>query len=272
MIDPHLNIFYSYNRDNEQIENNMTRAFIVTLKFLRSSTLARFLISLLSSKRNDIDPADLQKVKFALQGNIDVDLNLIRKCARRYILAITGDGLLHGPEEMDYGPSSCNEEQIRPDAWIFDSKKPPEFCLLIESKSVENLLGVKQIMAYSRHYFGYHNYDELHNNLISITWYDIVDKCSYFYENDYDYDVNEQERAILKDLVEFLRYCKVIPFSGWNTNSIPECPNYNLSTTVDFRFEAISNSPNYAFPLIVTFGTDKVPKLPSYSINTNTKI
>ena len=36
--DRYLNLFYSYNRDNELIENNLTRAFIVTLQTIEPAT------------------------------------------------------------------------------------------------------------------------------------------------------------------------------------------------------------------------------------------
>jgi len=273
MTDRHLNIFYSYNSDNELIENNMTRAFIVTLKFLAPSTRTRFLVVLLGSRKKDVVELDLQNMEFALQGNIDVDLNLIRKCKHKYILAITGDGLLHGSEKIDNESSSSHTisgEQIRPDGWMFNSKKPQQYFFLIEAKTVDNVLGAEQIMSYGKHYFGYRSYHELRDSLICITWYDIVDECSTFCKN--DVSLNQQERTILGDFVKFLNYCRVIPFSGWNMSDIPAHPNYKFSLDSDFGFERIPNLPDYKFQPTTDLGLDKIPGPPCYFENKKQRI
>ena len=55
-MDRHLNLFYTYNRDPEFIENNLTRAFIVTLRALggdtRRALLKQLLLEPLASKES----------------------------------------------------------------------------------------------------------------------------------------------------------------------------------------------------------------------------
>ena len=49
MPDRHLNLFFSYNSDNELIENNLTRAFVVMLRAVGPSTRERILHHLLQA-------------------------------------------------------------------------------------------------------------------------------------------------------------------------------------------------------------------------------
>ena len=46
MTDQHLNLFYTYNRDSELIENNLTRAWIVTMRMLSAETRSQLLQAL----------------------------------------------------------------------------------------------------------------------------------------------------------------------------------------------------------------------------------
>ena len=95
MLDSHLNLFYSYNRDNELIENNLTRALIVSLGFLTEATRDRFLNELLneSLSRIGIDSIpSFHNAEFALQAYMDKQI--IKKCTQRYVVIIATDRFL----------------------------------------------------------------------------------------------------------------------------------------------------------------------------------
>ena len=75
MTDPHLNLFYSYNQDNELIENNLTRAWIVTLRMLSAEIRNLFLQTLFKNHLQvpDEQLPSFRTAHFALQGKYGVD-------------------------------------------------------------------------------------------------------------------------------------------------------------------------------------------------------
>jgi len=85
MSDPHFNIFYSYGRGSQkdydrisQLEDNVTRGFLIVLKHLSDTDRKEFLWNLLT--RTGINKSQLSNLSFDLQ-NIDDrnDLDKIQK-------------------------------------------------------------------------------------------------------------------------------------------------------------------------------------------------
>lgn len=251
MIDRHLNIFHSYNLDNELIENNLTRAFIVTLRFLSPKLLAQYLSRLLNKDSAVLEKMDLSKVGFALQANIEIDRKQLKDITHKFILTITGDGVILGMDGEDdhkIFDKVRGSKLISPDAWIYDlTFLPPEYCFLIESKLIYNNLLAEQVIAYSKEYYGINSIEEFKQSLICITWYDVLEVCNYFLENNDKSMINPQEIFILEHLKEFLGFYGVSPYTGWNINQIPTLPDYNFLEVLDFKLEQIPFLPEYNF-------------------------
>lgn len=254
MPDPHLNIFYSYDRD--MCEDNMTRALMVTLKTISSSAKKSILVQLL---KNQIDTEFLQgaeHIEFALQGNMSMkDQKRISKVPYRYLISLTGHNII--TEEHKF----CAQEQdgesedlsrVRPDAWIYDGSKQARYCFLIECKTVEADLRASQLIAYGRRFFGITRNSEVDQRTIKLTWAEVVDVCQ---------DViscgaasNRQEESIIRHLIEYLGFSGVVPFRGLPLAEIPELP-------------AISMLVQVAGPIRTnSLGLKKIPEVPDLAL------
>ena len=93
-MDWHLNLFYSYNQDNKLIENNLTRAFIITLRMLSPDTRHRLLDDLLDNplKRLGSDEISFHEAQMALQNHIDQVK--VRRTPHRYLLTLANDRIV----------------------------------------------------------------------------------------------------------------------------------------------------------------------------------
>jgi len=156
MDDSHLNLFFSYNRDNELIENNLTRAFIVTLGILSPSTRDSFLRTLLISQtaptslQEIISKLSFENANFALQSNIEKES--ASKAKVKYILAIASysyetplEQLVDIESMTDIDPTPVALYKSIPDGWVYDHDK--NYCFLIESKVGSNPVKNNQIAS-----------------------------------------------------------------------------------------------------------------------------
>lgn len=265
--DRHLNIFYSYNRDNELIENNMTRAFIVSMRIISRKLRSHILSKLLKSNVKLELLSRLENIDFALQENIPISVDKLREITNKYIITLTGNNIIEDLEK--YSDSKLFDKvqfspYIKPDAWIFDNEKDPNFCFMIECKTINDVLNAEQIIAYAKYFFGIYNYDEMEKIIIRISWYDIVDICSDLLRD--DFLGNEQEALVLENLIGYLSYCNVIPFTGFTFDNIPKFPEYNIAEFLEFNFDRMPEMPIYEFSVFIDFGLERLPKLPSYKI------
>lgn len=268
MQDKHMNIFYSYNHD--LIENNMTRSFMVSLRTI-SPKLRKIILSRLFGQHFEfkIMPT-YENIDFALQENIPIKASKIRKIPNKYLVALTGNNIIEDLEK--YSDQKIFNKvpfspYIKPDAWIFDNEKDPNFCFMIECKTINDVLNAKQIIAYAKYFFGIDNYDEMEKIVIRISWYDIVDICSDLLQE--DFLGNEQEAYVLENLIGYLSYCNVIPFIGFDFDNIPKVPEYNIAEFLEFNFAIVPEPAKYEFSVFIDFGLERLPNLPSYKININ---
>lgn len=243
--DCHLNLFYSYNQGNELIENNLTRAFIVTLKLLSQSTSQLLFKRMLKSIWSDKDFSFVQNMDYALQGNVPIQRGEIKRIPRKFLIALTGNNIIKGLDKFKTEGTVENFKICHgiPDAWIFEKSKTPEFCFLIECKTIEDTLTAEQIISYAKLFYGMNEFNEIERNLIQITWYDVLETCeSLIKENSIK---NKQEERLIKNLMEFLGFYGVGLFKGFDFSAIPELPGYDLSTYIDFRFNEMPDLPDY---------------------------
>lgn len=95
-MDPHLNLFVSYNHDF--VEDNLTRSFILTLKLLPNK-IQRTLLKNIFKRSEYFNPIlrdeclnlKMNQLDFALQGNIHQARSDLFKIPRKFILTITGE-------------------------------------------------------------------------------------------------------------------------------------------------------------------------------------
>jgi hypothetical protein len=235
MQDPHLNLFYTYNRDEELIENNLTRAFIVTLELLAPQSRARLLTSLLGKHRPETNtegdhiPPDFTGAKFALQGYMD--RVLLKRFTQKYILAIASNRYEDIEEAGEAQPVSDlpvrNYSSI-PDAWIYDANMG--YCYLIEAKVGHNPLDSGQIIAHAHDWLGIRKLTKVHERFISITWLDVIKALHEIKSEDLpeNSSLNIQEIKILDNFEEFLNLFGYKRFTGIHFDNFKAPPEFHL--------------------------------------------
>lgn len=239
MEDKHLNLFYSYNRDNELIENNLTRSLIVTLRMLSPQTCTLFLQTLLEPFFCETGQQlpNLQTPQFALQSNVKKEF--IKKIRHNYVLTIATDKVL----EKHPDQAAVYEDSI-PDAWIYDPGQ--EYCFLVEAKVGLYPLGRKQVASHAGGWLGISTND-LENHLLAITWIDVLNVIQ---EID-AHVMNMQESSLLQEFTQFLGYFGYRLFSGFEFRSLAECPEFMLANhlyhekMIFLDFSNLHESPGY---------------------------
>jgi hypothetical protein len=244
MSDKHLNLFYTYNRDNQLIENNLTRAFIVTLRFLEKETCNRFLQKLLEDKisRVGIEIPSFHNVDFALQDNIGKQA--IKNYQVKFVLAIAS----YRFEIADKEEAKTYDDSV-PDAWIFDEKQG--LCILIESKVGLNFLSKSQIASHAKNWLNIPS-NRLAEHLLSISWHEISDLSFTFHKE--AVGLNQQEYLILDNFIDYLGFFGYTLFHGIRLRGIGNPPNIDffgqhteLST---FSLKTLQDCPTFSLNIL----------------------
>ncbi len=245
MVDKHLNLFYTYNRDNELIENNLTRAFIVLLSIVPGQTRHRLLSTLLERSRKGGNTAvgiaglEFTNVGLALQSNIDRSIPL--NSHRKLLLTISTEPLVFASDAI--GPKIEAEDKSEntsrftsiPDAWIYDSDR--SYCVLIEAKVGTYPLDIAQLQAHARDWFGSSLQDlDSRNSLYSVTWIDVLMVLRNAL-NDRSYS-DPAEAKLLFQLVEFLGYYGYRLFDGFNLKVPYPPPDLTIARPSSTKSEA----------------------------------
>lgn len=241
-MDKHLNIFYSY--EHKYLENNMTRAFIVTLKTLSPEKRNEFLNKLFCSDENYSYNLDFKKSRFAFQGNIDLNEDEFHKIDFKILVSLTGNKFIEDIEQYEDSKKFKKIEvskKSRPDAWIYYNEAQPSFCFLFECKPVSVLLNARQIISYGKQYYDYRSYKDVERSLIYLTWYDIIEVCSELLKN--KKALNNSEIVILYDLIEYLEWNDVIYFIGFDFQSMPVLPEVDLTKYFIMNFGDVPSLP-----------------------------
>ena len=241
MNDPHLNLFYSYTFANELIENNLTRAWIVTLSLLsnevRNALLSHLLdhhISILHG--DDIHPITFENPSFNLQGNMNK--LVINRISRLYILAIASRRIEFESEENSSKKITDTYSGSIPDGWIYDTDR--DYCFLIEAKVGMNPLDSRQLLSHAEYWLGIHP-NNVPNHLISITWVDVLDAIEQI-----QLPINQQETFLLTNFVEFLRLFGYKPFNGIGFSNLGDIPKFSLPNVTSQKNLKIKRLKFYA--------------------------
>ena len=229
MTDRHLNLFHCYSarsREGKPVEDNLTRAFIQTIRMLSSRSRKRFLDALFA--RFEHLKCDFSQADVALQGNIpDVCHPRSVKYAPR--------GVKYDVKRIVTIATSTRstsrrvpEEYSRPDAWIFDTTLP-SYCLLVESKCRGDSVSPEQLQGHAE-YFDWDwrtlNWEamKLDPYLLTLTWYDVLGVIDEAIPELSDADsrtaeialrLNDQEKMVLTHLWVFIGYYGYRLFKGF---------------------------------------------------------
>jgi hypothetical protein len=259
-MDRHLNCFLSYNYDNELIENNLTRSFIVTLSGLSPETKN----NLLTTLKSELSCYNFYDACFALQDNIEINPRVFKQ---HKIITISTDNIVCNKDVF----SAIDKDVIKatlltknvpsgapdilkklcsgsiPDAWIFDGVKH-EYCFLIECKKQGDFIYYPQIIRHAFEHYGIADIDEVDLCTINITWYDILGNLNELVKG--KKFQNLQEQFILNQAIEYLGFFGYCEFKGFNfpeLTSIPR-PQHYLNITDKgklFFFNKLDNPPDF---------------------------
>ncbi len=215
MRDRHLNLFYSYNRDNQLIENNLTRALVVTLRHLRPSLRKIVLAEIMLDAALDLD---FEGVKFALQGN--VDRASVAKAQRKYVLTLSSNipQLLTGSREI--------KGRSIPDAWILGRENT--YCILVESKVGNNPLNADQISDHAEGWLGLQGENESQRAIISSSWVRVCDALADIMEDRAPVNATPLEKELISELLQFLQFFGYRSFRGLARNTMAPPPAFIL--------------------------------------------
>lgn len=255
MADKHLNLFYTYNRDTELIENNLTRAFVVFLSLLSGDARHRILSTLLKGSRkitdDDANVEDLrfEDARFALQSNIE--RRLPRNAANKVLLTVSTEPLdtVARATMTDAGIAgeggSRGSPRSVPDAWVYDEDQ--DYCILVEVKVGSYPLDIGQLKAHAHDWFGLNLQVNRslrglgsRNSLRSTTWVDVL-KTLRDASNDHT-RIGPSEGGLLSHITEFIGYYRYRIFDGFDFGGLGAPPRLVIGPSSQPEREALGLS------------------------------
>lgn len=206
--DSHLNIFYSYDSGSKnsfdqlrQLEDNITRSFIITLSHLSKENQIEFIKKLLSIDNINHNPQIAESFYFDLQNLSNNYRNKIRNSKFKFLLlishhksSITKENLLNWKKfnKKNVIPNSNelkkelnndfkqtdsqaklelrHDDASRPDAWIFNDR----IAFLVESKIGNNLQNIDQVYRHLTNSNGLNLKPNSEYEVINVSWKDII--------------------------------------------------------------------------------------------------
>ncbi len=249
MMDKHLNLFYSYGAKDQQgnvkdalNEDNLTRAFIQTVRLLSKEHRRVFLGALFSRAQHlmyldethdgneptSIPPIDFSKADVALQDRIPSKYNpkytSYGDDSRKRVVTISSG---HRPKRQ----GGEKPKDSRPDAWIFD-REGSSFCMLLECKYGDNPVEEYQIRRHGAEWFDKRvwkmekecDWDtHIVPDLLDLTWYNVLEaieatKKELEEESCVSPEAsgrNDIEKTILDELAEYVGYYDYHLFLGF---------------------------------------------------------
>ncbi|MBM3331909.1 hypothetical protein FJY68_08695 [candidate division WOR-3 bacterium] len=220
MADPHLNLFYSYNRspESELIEDNLTRAFIQVLRALSAEARGWFLDQLFKDQDNGLSECDFTRAEFALQDHMTKPAHEFE--VKRIVTLST-----RVPETEEIKPEEQPSGGSRPDAWIYDSnERERSYCLLIECKRGDNPIDPAQLKRHTQEWF--------HAPLKEIVqtplkWNDVLEAIEA--AKNPPSRLNGQELHIVGQLEQFLGFFGYRVFKGFGFAGLRRVPDFRLA-------------------------------------------
>jgi len=238
MADRHLNLFYAYGGHDgvgNLIEDNLTRAFIKTVRMLSPERREAFLKDLFGRARplmfvDRTHPAPPPKpipcVSFA-EADVALQDHIPRKHDPRHrkyehkrVVTISS-----GAQPMKRNRGSG---QSIPDAWIYDCSTA-SFCFLVESKyRDDNPIETGQILRHGdwlgKNWRG-SDWDEcVAPDLLDLTWYDVLEAIETA-------NVGPDaglDRKVFDELAQYIGYYGYRSFRGLDFTSLTMPPEWQI--------------------------------------------
>ena len=278
-MDKHLNCFYTYNHSNELIENNLTRAFIVTIRGLSNKTRNSFMHKLDECFKS----FDFSTAELSLQNNIEVNP---KKFNHKFIITIsTNDEFAN-----EYDFNSIDEELICktltekvclpnitpelnkhlchllsgsiPDAWIYDLFK--QYCFLIECKKNNDTIYYAQIIRHAYENFGMSNLTKINACIIRLIWYDVLKLFIDF--RSLNVFQNDQELYIANNFIQYMSFFGYVYFQGFNFTKLIPKVGFKLLNGSFFNFSVLNNPPRCNLMNRIHFSFNKLNKHPLFQL------
>ena len=246
MTDPHLNLFYTYNQDNQLIENNLTRAFIITTRFLSEPSRDILWNSLIAERvgstliGNSLKSISLENAEFALQDNMDRDIS--RSSLNKFIVSISSYRY-EVPDDIQVTIYTS-----KPDGWIYDQSGT--YCFLVESKIGDNPISNPQIISHALKWLEIPQ-TKLTEHLISLTWNDVVGGVQNLLISTISSEspgLSYQERSLLNDFKDYMKLYGYGKYSGLSFDGLVNAPSLHImeqEKSIDYRLtlNGLADSP-----------------------------
>jgi hypothetical protein len=226
-----MNLFYSYNESNQLIENNLTRAWIVSLKLLSGMVRNHLLKALLARPLGVERLPDFSQARFALQAHMSKEIS--RQSAQRFILAIATERFEEDQEEPDEAVDTGSASTMQPsgggsipDGWIYEEKN---YVYLVESKIGTNPLGAPQLFGEARDWFGFDE-QEARGHILALTWYDVMAAIERTIQGARSGKLllNGQEHLILNEFGTYLGFFGYRLFRGFRLSELGNKPDFSV--------------------------------------------
>lgn len=217
MYDRHMNMFYTYNTFH--LEDNVTRALLLTLKNLAPIHLRLFLRDVILSKSPQAAIRD--RIHLWAEPDFDFDLQITPPDDERLSFStgvIVGVNY-SGNQALAFDASNSINGKARPDALVSDNAN--ELTVILESKLHDGLYK-EQIQ---RHFLNCFNFKSttLEQVFVEITWTAIAE----FFQMVARQSVSEKERLLTSEFVEYLDLLGLVEFLGFQDRDFSNSEELN---------------------------------------------
>ena len=218
--DPHFNLFYSYSiggkrknnsedsldeltlKDKKQfevLEDNLTRAFLITLKSFQNNIIKYFNLLF---KENSIRIDKSKNIYFDLQ-NIDKQLSkkIKDKKTKKILLVISNIKPEITKKDLIKSVAENKSKGSRPDGWLILD----DWAIMIESKIKHNKVDTNQLKRHIEKHFNITK-DNINENfwLVTKSWKQIIDSMNENNFVDTIHNDNPMRKYFIKDFKEVL--------------------------------------------------------------------
>lgn len=220
----HLNLFYSYRTNH--IEDNVTRALLITLSRLTPVHLRLFIRDLVLKKKTDLS----HRLQFFAEPDFTFDpqVSLPPDEDRRLDAnngVIVGINL-SGTQALTFETSDKGLDRARIDALVADNGN--DITLIFESKLRDDLY-CEQIERHFKMFFD-QSLTSLKDVFVEITWSDIANYLLGVHRQ----TGYSEEKSTIAEFVQYLDWLGLVDFLGFHVSDFPERNYRKLNGFVAF--------------------------------------
>lgn len=234
-MNKHLNLFYTYR--TKHLEDNVTRALIITLMNLTPVHIRLFLREVIISKLRESKLELLDKVRLLADPNFIFDLQVPEPLEDEKLCE--GNGLIvginySGGQQLGFDTSLDSIGGARPDALVSDSES--ELSVVFEAKLWDSLYK-EQIQRHYQRFFDT-NRTDLNKVFLEITWNDIVN----FFETVAHQSRSQSPREVfvIEQFIEYLDLLNLVGFLSFNKSDFAEASSTKLDRFLSFLTNRLS--------------------------------